>query len=163
MTKKLDSYLVEVPESLSSDHKDFRAFRLEIKCQECGHESIEHYPDDFDDISVFRCITCGKEKWIPIYGDSYGLTDFGIFFEKKFKMNEELKIELASYFDASFEAYCQSCECGGRFTRPHVLLCYKCGSKKVEVTNSDDIYWRDNPDLYTPVKIEWLKYYKHPF
>ena len=157
---------MEVPKSLSADYKEFTAYKLVIKCKKCNQESIEYHPDDFDDISIFRCISCGKQKWIPIYGDTYGLTDFGRFFDKKFNINSDKlinKAEFAPYFDAAFEAYCEFCECGGRFRRLNILTCYNCGSREVEVINSGNIDWRDNQNLFVPVKIEWLRYFKHPF
>jgi hypothetical protein len=164
MCEKLEKYKVQIPKDLELSYKNFKAFELKIRCKICNNESIRHFPNDFTDIAVLSCLCCGKEKWVPIYGLEYSLTAFDRFLIEKFNMKNEKVIkkrELSYLYDAAFEAYCEACDCGGRFRRS-ALCCVECGAEDVEVINSD-IYWQDNFELIKQIKIEWLIYYTHPF
>ena len=165
MSDNLIKYLVQVPQDLLEGDYEVEAYELTVKCKNCKNEFSMHISYDFEDTAVFRCLCCGKEKWVPTYGD-YGLTGFKKYIAQKYNIKDIslMKLpELSGLYDATFESYCELCECGGRFKRSIELICLKCGLTDVEVTNSGSQFWRDNMDLLKLIKVEWLRYYMHPF
>lgn len=165
MCKKLDKYLVSPPKKIIEEYSYINVYEVDIKCGRCHNVHTKHIPHDECDLDIFYCICCGEEKWIPLLDDSYSLSDFSDFFLDKFNLNETMLNNdgLGNYFDASFEAYCKSCHCGGRYRRSGVFSCFHCGASIIDEINS--ILTVQNEHKFTTKisDVKWLTYYKHPF
>lgn len=163
MNDCLSKYIVKIPDSVKADNC-VDAYELQVHCLECNCLHTLHLPNEFSDVTMLACLCCGREKWIPLYGD-YGLSGFKMFFSNKYKLPSHMLrvIELASLYDACFESYCEICPCGGRFKKISEPVCIKCGTSNVIITNSTKQYWRDDAALITSNAVEWIRYYEHPF